>query len=448
MRFLAVSRIRRSTPEAGGERRVVPFVLGISYLAVATGNLALPETLRSALLADYLLVALGILLIFAVFHLGSMIDNTGRVLALLFFFTTLVPGALLTTGTAYNASKLQGLLIAAIVILTPLCLGSAGSRTFAVLAIGMVVVSVLYSVLLPRLGVESDTGRLSAFGLNPIGLARLTAVGAVAAFAALMTRRLGTWWTNVLALAVIALCMIASISTGSRGPVLAVVIACALMLIALVAGRRLNVWWLVALGLAVVLGFQLLSGDGSLGLDRILEGNDSGRGTLYADTLALIWAHPMGIGWGNLPGYLPGDNLGDADVLYPHNLFLEVAVEGGWLAFLAITILVVVVLVSTWNLARRSESVWHLILFGLVVYSLVNAQVSSDIVGNRMLWVALGFAIALVPHGRRKSRAEVLQSRHRVDPTMTDRFAEPDDARPGETSGNVGRGARGWRGWR
>lgn len=399
---MAVSDVGGGAEEHRRRGVAVPAILGICYLAVAVGNLALPTTVRSAALLYYLIVTLGTIVAFAVCHLRRLVQSPGRTLLLLALFVTLVPGALLATHTTYSEAKLQGLVIAAVVLATPLCLGLDTTRTLAVVTIGMGVVAVVYSVLLLVLGGASDTGRVSAFGLNPIGIGRLTAVGAVVAFAFLMSRGLGRWWTNVLALAVIALCMSASITTGSRGPVLAAVVAWAVMLVALVAGRRLSFWWLIALVAAAAAVYGLLAGDGSGGLDRLQEGGDSGRSGLYDDTLRLIVAHPVGIGWGNLPGYLPQDALDDSGVLYPHNLFLEVAVEGGWLALVAVTVVIVIVCVRAFALARRSSSIWPLILLGSFAFAFVNAQFSSDIVGNRMLWVTLGFAIALI--GRRSTK--------------------------------------------
>ena len=382
------------------KHRLVPIVLGVSYLAIAVGNLALPETLKSGFLLDYLTVALGIIIVFALFRLMALYERIGSVLVILFYLASLIPGMIIASGSPYSQAKLQALAIAGIVLITPLCLRVDKTRTFAVLVIGMGLFSVLYSVLLPELGVSSDTGRVSAFGLNPIGVARLTAAGTVIAFAVLMTRRLGTLWTNALALGVFALCSVASIATGSRGPVVAALVSCAVMLIALVASRRLSVWWLMALVVAAVLVIDLLSTAGSLGLDRILDGTDSGRSSIYSDTLSLILAHPAGIGWGNLPDYLPQYVQVGSNILYPHNLFLEVAVEGGWLAFLTTVLLTIVVFVGAWRSSQKSTSIWPLLVLSALTYSFVNAQFSSDIVGNRMMWVLMGFAVAFAPQKR------------------------------------------------
>jgi O-antigen ligase len=169
------------------------------------------------------------------------------------------------------------------------------------------------------------------------------------------------------------------------------------MVIALISRKRVSYWWLVALAAAAFFVLRLLVGDGSSGLDRILDGSDSGRSSIYADTVSLIIAHPLGIGWGNLAAYLPQYVPVGSDTLYPHNLFLEMAVEGGWFALVMTVLLVATALVGALIAVRLSNSLWPLVLLGVLAYNIMNSQVSSDVVGNRMMWLYLGFALAFIP---------------------------------------------------
>ena len=97
-----------------------------------------------------------------------------------------------------------------------------------------------------------------------------------------------------------------------------------------------------------------------------------------------------GVGFLRFPGR---SDFGDAaGKTYPHNIFLEVAVEGGWIALLAFVVFVAVCLRA---LVRNSVDLKGRCFLALGVYWLLVAQTSSDLNGNRMTWIALAAGLAL-----------------------------------------------------
>ena len=187
------------------------------------------------------------------------------------------------------------------------------------------------------------------------------------------------------------------LDVGSRGPVLSLVF----VLVLLAAATRFSDWrWRLAsvvLVSAAVAGFlSYVTSSRSDAVRRIggfISGDytDTSRTYLYGISTDLISHHPLGIGWGGfarLPSVAPFVNSqGSA---YPHNLFLEVGVEGGWLAMGAVAAYCVVCLRK---LRRTSFTLTGRLVFGLAIYWLLVAQTSSDVNGNRMTWIALSMAL-------------------------------------------------------
>jgi O-antigen ligase len=159
---------------------------------------------------------------------------------------------------------------------------------------------------------------------------------------------------------------------------------------------------LVILAFAGLAYAAVLSFGGS-GLDRLESGVDSGRSDLYAQTWDIIREQPIvGIGWGNFPLYI-FDYASDDGTLYPHNILLEVWMEGGILALLGFLVLSFFALIRAYRAAL--DRAWSSALFGLLVYALINALFSSDIVGNRLMWILI---IVAVLTGARKTKPTVL----------------------------------------
>jgi O-antigen ligase len=82
---------------------------------------------------------------------------------------------------------------------------------------------------------------------------------------------------------------------------------------------------------------------------------------------------------------------------YPHNLLLEILAELGLVGLLLLLFHLVFAL---WLLKPRlvGEDPLRLLVLALFVNTLVNAQVSEDLTGNRLLFAVLGL-MALAPRG-------------------------------------------------
>jgi O-antigen ligase len=109
---------------------------------------------------------------------------------------------------------------------------------------------------------------------------------------------------------------------------------------------------------------------------------------LYRLGWQLARDHPMGLGSAGYPAVTEG-------LVYPHNIELELADEYGILALGLFAALVA----GAWRARRRAAIGPHrleaLVAGALILVYLVDAQVSLSVNENKLLWFALGLALAL-----------------------------------------------------
>lgn len=144
--------------------------------------------------------------------------------------------------------------------------------------------------------------------------------------------------------------------------------------------------------------FRYALADGGSGGRRIVESLESGladktRAHLLTDAFHLGMGHPLGIGWGDFAqeSRAGREIANHQGVAYAHNAFAEAFSEGGVLALLAF---LVVAVLALWRLQRLTLDRYDAVVFGTAIYWVLNAQVSSDFVGNRYMWVSLACGLA------------------------------------------------------
>ena len=248
-------------------------------------------------------------------------------------------------------------------------------------------------------------GRFSLYeAQSPIGLGREAATGLLVAAYMLLSKHAISF--RLLALAGAPVIAVAFVASGSRGPVLGLVVG----LVALLgltfreAGTRSRVL-LVAVGgiVAAVLVTQLVTGQDITRSFSVLFGSghglsSNGRFTLWSQAWDAFVAHPfLGIGTGGFGQIDPVE-------LYPHNLVLEAASELGVIG----AVLVVGIVVAGgarmfrgWRHAGHSVDRTQIALAAsLFAAALMNALISSDFAGNNELWLTIGLGIGITIHAR------------------------------------------------
>ena len=243
-------------------------------------------------------------------------------------------------------------------------------------------------VVIPDPGLAAVSGRTSPIGLNPIASGRILACGALiliclgSQHADTIRGRLGI----LLAVPLVT----AAVATGSRGPLMALLLAVALVVIRRRAGS-----WLARVSL-IIIGSSLcglLINSLTASNSRLADLNDPVRQGLLTESTKIALQHPFGLGWGNLYNYLPAwANLPMQGYnQYPHNILVEFMVEGGWLSALLFVVFGAGVLKVGW---LRADDPSARLLLALAAYAMVSAMLSSDLVGSRLLWVVAGASLA------------------------------------------------------
>ncbi|MBQ1075059.1 O-antigen ligase family protein [Micromonospora sp. C31] len=307
-----------------------------------------------------------------------------------------LPGVLRRPETDYGQLKL--ILLVTVTLLATVAVAVIRSqRDIEAFALAVVLCGVVLAVAALASGARD--GRAAGFGSNPIWLARAIGLAVVAAIWLYFCRRL----SMPRASALVVLLALGLFATGSRGPLVAAVVA----LFALVLSgfrrkvRRGRREW-VGVGLmgalvVVVLALPSLLPPRmyALVVDPSEELAETARAEMRERTMSIIAEHPGGVGYGNWTSH---SWMVEHD--YPHNLWLELLAEAGWLVGGAFILLCLVTAVRLWG-AARSDAVAGFVL-AMVAFNAVAVSTSGDVNASRGLFVSLALGLlVLLLRGRR-----------------------------------------------
>lgn len=323
---------------------------------------------------------------------------------------TFVPGILLASGTPYSGEKVEKLVITATAALAAyLLIGTARRHAiFAAMVVGFGVVVAVGTLVSPA--PESATIRVAIQGADTIATGRALGVAVVVLITAAVVQRRFRWPMVTLAGGLSYLL----VGTGSRGPVLAVVAVVVLVVLLVPGVGRATRIMLVLVALAgLVLTVDESGLEGASRIRDTLAGRENaseGRFAIWHDALAAIATHPAGVGWGDFWTVLaPGARHTTTYVQYAHDIVLEAAVEGGWIAGAAVVLFIALSLRRMHS--PRTPAQYSIL--AIAVFFVLNALVSGDLNDNRTMWaaLALGWTAVWTPAGR---NAEVVSREHPV----------------------------------
>ncbi|USG67137.1 O-antigen ligase family protein [Brevibacillus ruminantium] len=319
--------------------------------------------------------------------------------------------------TAYGTEKVWKLfsftLLAAIAPLF-LCKGESEIRNvfqiMTCLAIIMGVDSFTSWLLAGQGGAHANSTGMTAFGSSTIALGRTTGLAFLWIFLLAVESRMNA----ALAIGLLAFFLLVLIGSGSRGPLMS------LLAVAAVAGplyygrkgKQIGIFCigLLILSLVMTTALSILPQSATNRIQSFLEGDlgasELSRLTAFERSWETIAAHPFGIGWG---GFAHEINLWQGETRqYPHNIWLEITLEGGWLAGLA---LLALFYAGFSRLYRHLRSFEARALFAALLYFLLNAMVSGDINDNKLLFALAGVALVFTPR-KAQEHAEKERKEH------------------------------------
>ena len=384
--------------------RSVAWPLGLAglpvVLAALVGHSVLPAKGPTVGFAAWTLLAVGLV----AFREGaptSRVWLTGAAVgsALLAVLWIAREGA--SADPAYASLKVQLFVVLNLVSLVGGVLVGRNARAVRLLTTLWILLATVTSITLAQ-GLSSgaaDTavgGRISLDARNgPISLGRDAATGILIAISFLLTAR--SRGRQVLAFATLPVISIAFIASGSRGPVLGLIVGLAVLLALTLRERQARIRIVLVVAGAVlgaILVTQLVPGQDVSRALSVLTGSagSNGRADIWGAAWNVFRAHPLlGVGTGSFAVYRPPE-------LYPHNLFLEVGAELGVVGLLVLAAVLVSGARSAWRAyaaASPDDRPQTALVAALLAATFVNAQFSGDITTNSDLWLLIGLALGL-----------------------------------------------------
>lgn len=343
-------------------------------------------------------VALSGLMLFFIFSpLRQALPKPTGLMILCFSF---LPGFFYPLLNPESASKRFDIAIAVILPVLLVYVLARSPRLIHGFALGTLLLGAIVSLsqwMIPDPMILAS-GRRTPVGNNAISTGRILGLAAILMFVLALSRRgvCRAWF-----LITSGLFLLGALTAASRGPLLAFLIAVFGILVSLPrASLRILTLVSVAVSGGVIQAAYFYSPE-----SRIFSSDDSGRSELFVSAWEVVKDNPLGVGWGNLYNYLPAHIVNPAQgyVQYPHNVLLEFAAEGGLFS----AALILIVLCATGGAAySMRRTTMGLFLWGAFIFSVVGALFSSDVVGNRLLWVVCALTLGLRARGFHDGYAE------------------------------------------
>lgn len=281
----------------------------------------------------------------------------------------------------------------------------------------MAAVSSFYCVVNLVSGTDASNIRKSSIELNPAIMSKICLLLALYAIAAILVKRRA----DPLQLLLLLLSIGASIKTGSRGPILAVLLSAAIVMVAMYGASQLHRIVPALVGLIVAVGVFLrfapaaISSRFTLAAVSVQENSGEGdRIDLWRTALHVVDDNVNGIGMGNFLSY-------QRFVSVPHNIFLEIAVEFG--VVIAVAFLAACVVASRRAvLTLRSSTVtvpvvWMaLLLLNQIANSLLGGELTLQ---SYLLYLPMAYFLYGVVGLRKTQPKRPEEIRRRARPALS-----------------------------
>lgn len=376
-------------------------VLGLSYHVVVTSFQAITGNYHTFLFYGLFIAALTVIFYSNILGFRIRIPSLlmdKYVLIMIFYLAFSV--VFITPEKSYGSEKFRTYLTNAILFYIPILI-IRGKSDFRAIAKGMVYFGVLftgfclisYFDLEPFFGGEIH-GRFSTLGLNTIWVARyltyaiLAELYLIRIYSANISRNIGKISLLVL---LITIQSYLTFLTGSRGPLLSIIVA---LLFVVMISVRLRFSYLVIIALvSVLVFFAFIHILPSHIADRILTRDPGSQVTVQIrlaanlQALNMFWNNKvLGAGLGSFRGVFP--------LRFPHNVFTETLGELGAVGF---TIFMAILISGVSYLIKMSKKIdksfLHLMI-ALLITSVVNINFGEVIGGNFYLYFSLGLIYA------------------------------------------------------
>jgi len=365
------------------------YLVATPVVMAATINLWKVQSLRELVPLDLTLLSFGITAILVLISATHSPRFSKHAVVLLALLACLLPGAIISSGShPYAVQKSISLFtLVPLLILAGIQLIDTPQRRQAFIhVLGLIGLMVALALEAGGTATVASPDRIGLQDGNVIGLARVCSLSAIC-LALAKVRGVG----RLATVAGAGICLHAASTTGSRGPILSAVLALIIVLFLKGRSRRATrAERIIPLALTAIVVWQV--GPGSRLLTAYGSESDLVRMDLVGESFKIFAANPLGVGWGDFVLHMPlGLRLdGQGWNQYPHNVAAEAAVEGGVFAIIGLGAIVMVATHRLWRL-QTSEAAASL---ALLIAAAAAALTSSDLTGNRTMWIFIGIGLA------------------------------------------------------
>lgn len=248
-------------------------------------------------------------------------------------------------------------------------------------------------------GDVTATGRISALGGGPIVFARWMNVGLIILFF------MNQGKIKKRSLLLMLFFLILSLSAGSRGPILSLLITFFTYFVFNFQKIFVRVFFYSSLILSIAFFSGINSSQLDFGKTERLVTKDSksknARAVFALRSFDLLTYYPFGVGLGNWQIYV--NKLKPTHLLkheYPHNLVLEIFSELGVFSGLLFLFLLIYILFYSYKkmyLYKDYEYSFYPLLFYLQLYLVVNSFFSGSLNDSRLLFVIMAMILIELP---------------------------------------------------
>lgn len=235
--------------------------------------------------------------------------------------------------------------------------------------------------------------RLQSFSATTIMIGRFAGLALLWVVVLLVTGdRRSLWWYLMAGVFLITL-----LGSGSKGPILIFFIVSGVLLPLLFASS-LRFWKrilivVIPLMIAAPLAYPFLPETSRYRVERFVSGDLKDPSTMPRiasgkASIDLALDYPQGVGIGGFPRHTDIIDRGN-QLLYPHNIFLEILVEGGWVgAFIFLAVLIWAFVLAFYRHLSKATSETAILVLGLL-FLFFNGFVSGDLNDNKLFFAFL-----------------------------------------------------------
>ena len=383
----------------------------VSLTLIALNNLIFPTYLLNGPIRQLIIFSMCFLIVaytlfFKSLRLGHIRNYYVPITLIILILLMMFLGLSITPSFSYGLSKfLRFLLYSFFPALCFFLLGPYTSKDKKIILLLVLSSAFIVAVMFffNSIDYAGMNGRFSiSQKIHPNNLSRNICIGMPICFSLFFSKRYSLP-IRLLLIVIASFLLLSSLQTGSRGPILAAIVALLFTIFSVFRIKnsiRIIVSFIFIvmsitfigdkLNIKTIAGSQILR---MYNLTTKLGGNSSDQQRLLRYEKAVdifMSSNGLGVGTGGFMYHWIGPPPGGIEKKkeYPHNLILEFLSELGIIGFSLIISYILLLIINYYKHNRLKYNEMNNVFFCLWIYSFINSQVSGDFASNYQFWIS------------------------------------------------------------